>query len=302
MPNKIKPKRSYTANAVPTASDLDTNEIALNFADSKLYVKNPAGNIVGITLGGGGGGATLPATITGSLAVTGDANYGSVSLLLNGDDLTDRSSSPKTVNVNGSVAATGTAKFGTNSLSFTGSPSYLRVNGNAAFAFPGDFTLEAWVNLSSNPSSFGGYYGANIMATYAGISGNPGWQFRINGTSSGYTTINVYTGQTDLNWSYSFSLNTWYHVAITRSSGSMKAWVNGTQVGSTVTNTDDMTPSSLNDLWIGRLNLSGYEFQLAGLVDDLRITKGVARTITTPTAALPTFASYTLPNVTLTLS
>jgi hypothetical protein len=58
MPNKIKPKRSYTANAVPTTSDLDTNELAINWADGKAYTKNAAGNIVSITLGGSGGGGS----------------------------------------------------------------------------------------------------------------------------------------------------------------------------------------------------------------------------------------------------
>jgi hypothetical protein len=55
MPNKIKPKRSYTANAVPTTSDLDTHELAINWADSKAFTKNAAGQIVSVTLGGGGG-------------------------------------------------------------------------------------------------------------------------------------------------------------------------------------------------------------------------------------------------------
>jgi hypothetical protein len=51
---KIKPKRSYTAGSVPTTSDLDTNECCINWADSKLFVKNTAGQIVSVTLGGGG--------------------------------------------------------------------------------------------------------------------------------------------------------------------------------------------------------------------------------------------------------
>ena len=57
MPNKIKPKRSYTSNAVPTTSDLDTNELAINWVDGKAYTKNAAGNIVSVTLGGSGGGS-----------------------------------------------------------------------------------------------------------------------------------------------------------------------------------------------------------------------------------------------------
>lgn len=71
MANKIKPKRSYTSNAVPTTSELDVNELAINWADGKAYTKNAAGNIVSVTLGGGGGGggsglqwSSVPASAT----------------------------------------------------------------------------------------------------------------------------------------------------------------------------------------------------------------------------------------------
>jgi hypothetical protein len=300
MPNKIKPKRSYTTGAVPTTSDLDTNELAINWADNKAYTKTAAGNIISVTMGGGG--SSLPSTITGSLAVTGDDSYGSVSLLLNGDDLIDRSSIPKIVTAYGGAGATGTAKFGTNSLSFSGS-SYLQVPGSAAFFFPADFTVEAWVRLTAAPPSYsGGYSGSAVAGTYSSTNGTPGWMFRLNSTSSGYDTINFYTGVTSVDWSYSFSLDTWYHVAITRSGSSLKAFVNGTQVGSTVTNSDNMTPTVTADLWVGRMNLAGFEFQLTGLIDDLRISKGVARSISAPSSALPTFASYTLSNVTLSIA
>jgi len=54
MPSKIKPKRSFTAGAVPTTSDLEASELAINWTDGKAYTKNASGNIVSVTLGGGG--------------------------------------------------------------------------------------------------------------------------------------------------------------------------------------------------------------------------------------------------------
>jgi hypothetical protein len=236
----------------------------------------------GVSSGGGG-------SLSGSVTLPADPYFNSVSLLLQGDgNLMDSSSAAHSVTGYGSVTATGTAKFGSNSLSFSGSSSYLRVAGNTAFSLPGDFTIEFWVYFNAAPSSYGGgSYGSNIIATYPGPGVNAGWQLRINGTSTGYNTINVYTGETDINWSATFNLNQWHHVAVTRSGSSMKAWVDGVQAGSTITNTDSMTPSSTNDLWVGRLNLDTLEFQLNGLLDDVRITKGVARTITVPTAAYP---------------
>jgi hypothetical protein len=61
MANKIKPKRSYTANAVPTTSDLDTNELAIRWDASSpaIFTKNAAGNIVSVTLGGSGGSGSI---------------------------------------------------------------------------------------------------------------------------------------------------------------------------------------------------------------------------------------------------
>ena len=57
MPNRIKIKRSYTAGSIPAPSDLETNEVAINWADGKAFTKNASGNIVSVTLGGTGGGS-----------------------------------------------------------------------------------------------------------------------------------------------------------------------------------------------------------------------------------------------------
>ena len=69
---RIKPLRSYTSGAVPTTSDLEANELAINWADGKAYTKTVAGNIVGVTLGGGGGSANIvEATTTAGFPATG---------------------------------------------------------------------------------------------------------------------------------------------------------------------------------------------------------------------------------------
>lgn len=73
MANKIKPKRSYTTNAVPTTSDLDTHELAISWADGKAYTKNPSGNIVSVTLGGGGGSGLTWSSVPSSATATGTA-------------------------------------------------------------------------------------------------------------------------------------------------------------------------------------------------------------------------------------
>jgi hypothetical protein len=51
--NKIKPKRSYTANSVPLTSDIDTHELAIRWDSSSpaMFTKDAAGKIVSVTLG-----------------------------------------------------------------------------------------------------------------------------------------------------------------------------------------------------------------------------------------------------------
>jgi hypothetical protein len=82
--SKIKPKRSYTTGAVPTTSDLEANEIAINWVDGKAYTKTAAGNIVSVTLGGGGGGS---GSIVTAATAAGFPAVGSVGTLYHATDV-----------------------------------------------------------------------------------------------------------------------------------------------------------------------------------------------------------------------
>jgi len=46
MTTVIKPKRSETASAVPSSSDLVAGEIAINSTDLKIYTKQADGTVV----------------------------------------------------------------------------------------------------------------------------------------------------------------------------------------------------------------------------------------------------------------
>lgn len=61
MANLIKLKRSAVAGKVPTVSDLELGELALNSFDGKLYAKkdNGTASIVELSGGSGGGGPVL---------------------------------------------------------------------------------------------------------------------------------------------------------------------------------------------------------------------------------------------------
>ena len=237
-----------------------------------------------------------------SVAAT-DTNIREVSLLLHGNGtngsttITDSSLTPKTVTAvgNAQISTTVANPFGnsTGVIAFDGTSDYLTSPDSTAWNLPNDFTIEAWVYLTAYSASYAGAFGAAVVANYLGTGGGDrGWQLRVNGTASSYTTINVYTGITDLNFAATVSLNSWTHVAATRSGSSIRAFVNGTQAGSTITNSDAFTESDSRQLWIGGLNDATYRFWLNGYIDDLRITKGVARytsNFTPPTLPFPDF-------------
>jgi hypothetical protein len=182
---------------------------------------------------------------------------------------------------NGSVTVnTTTKKYGTGSISFSGS-NYLSIPNSSRLVFgAGDFTVEAWINLTSIP-------GANV-STIAGVwdaSTGYGWIIQTDPSMLRIVT----TGLVFTSASWAPATNIWYHIAVSRSSGSIRIFVNGTQIGTTATVTGDI--QSTFTLNIG-MNRDGGNSSLPfnGYVDDLRITKGYARytaNFTPPTYEAP---------------
>lgn len=214
-----------------------------------------------------------------------DPNFANVSLLLHMDGtngsttFTDKSNNALTVTANGNAQISITqSKFGGAAGAFDGNGDYLSIANNSVFNFAtGDFTIEAWVYLSSvtgdwfiasSSASGGMFFGySNLVSPF-------GWGVGRNLVAWDYLTGSTAT------------INTWYHVAVSRQGTSLRVFVNGTQVGATVTNSQSYNLSSTL-LTIGS---QGTTYYLNGYIDDLRITKGVARytaNFTAPTAAFP---------------
>ena len=228
-------------------------------------------------------------TMLSRFAATGggitDPYWNNVSLLLNGDGtngsttFTDLSSSPKPItNINSVTVNTTTKKFGTGSIDFSGS-NYLTTPNSTSLVFgTGDFTIESWFNLKSISDY------ATIAGLWNGITGY-GWLLQVGPSETRLVTTSFAFNVS----SWSPSLNTWYFLAVTRSSGSVKIFINGVQIGSTSTNTSNIQSSS--PLNIGVVNDGSVFATLNAYLDDLRITKGIARytaNFTPPTAAFPT--------------
>ena len=207
---------------------------------------------------------------------TSDQYYSDVSLLLhmNGTDgsttFTDSSNGGHTASVNGgAVISTDQSKFGGGSYEGNGSNSYLSYAASSDFDFgTGDFTVEHWFYLNSASDS-----GAMVDAWH-GSSASGGWQTYYRSAStdlrfylkSGSTTKIISTG--------SVSANTWYHIAVTRESGTVKIYLDGVLKDSVL----DSGNVGFNNrtLSIGRQTNDGSAI-LNGYLDEVRITKGVAR-------------------------
>ena len=225
--------------------------------------------------------------ITGSEKTPVDPQFGSVSLLLHGNadgsgNILDSSPSPKTITKFGNAASTippsypnGNSAFG-NALSFDGNGDYLQ-SASADFGFGlQDFTIEIWfyINTLQSPNNrliFFSDNKSNIDLSGSGI--NSGKIVYYDGTS--YPTSGS-----------ALALGQWHHVAVTRSATNGRIFINGQQLASFTSSFNYGTTS--RQLFIGATN-SGVE-SFNGYIDDLRITKGVARytsNFTPPTAPFP---------------
>jgi hypothetical protein len=101
----------------------------------------------------------------------------------------------------------------------------------------------------------------------------------------------IYIGGSILTSSTSLSLNTWTHVACVRSSGTITVYIDGVASGS-VSNSTNLTDTTPTVGTVVDYRNTGSTYMLQGYIDDLRITKGLARytsAFTPPEAALPTF-------------
>lgn len=220
---------------------------------------------------------------TASASVTpaaGDANFSSVRLLLHGESMVDSSSAARTLTASGASISTAQKKFGNSSISI-GSGQYVSVPGATAFNMSGDFTLE-WFHYLNSATAQGWIIGGDANA-------NGYFMLGINLTAS----QQLWIGQANVGWPVQFgsvplSANTWQHVAISRSGSSNRLYIDGTLVGSAITDSTSWTTNP-NAIWIG--SQSGG-VSMAGYLDEFRWTVGTARgytgsTITVPTAPYP---------------
>jgi hypothetical protein len=165
----------------------------------------------------------------------------------------------------------------------TSGTQYFLVPTNDVFNFgTGDFTVEGFVKLTSGTA-----FNREIMQWEN--NGGFGW-----GYNSSNQLIAFQAGVGAVFFTTTLSTNIWYHVAFSRSGGTLRAFVNGTQVGTNQTFTNNLSAPAGN-MVVGRGRDSVQHWP--GRYTNFRITKGVAlytSNFTAPTSQLTSTSNTSL--------
>jgi hypothetical protein len=225
---------------------------------------------------------------------TQDASFSSVTLLLrmNGSNgsttFTDISNSGHTFTAYGNAQiSTAQSKFNGASALFDGSGDYITTTPATALYLTGNFTIECWVRMTNNNDG--------VVASSSQSQQNNIQIFKVNaGGVNG--AVEVYAdnneaskGSLIVSSGGALSVDTWHHLALSRTSGSARLFVDGTQVGSTATGwTTGFRCDAIGTLFTSGTRYADLDFH--GYIDEFRITKGVGRytsNFTAPSAPFP---------------
>ena len=161
------------------------------------------------------------------------------------------------------VTSTSQVKLGTSSASFDGTDDRLTVPTDADFNFStGEYTLEAFVYLNNTSGS------------------KTIFDFRSNSPTEISPVVNIdgsdiryyVNGVAEITGAAALTATTWHHIAISRTAGVSKLFVDGAQVGSSYTDGNDFPTRGIT---IGAAFDGNSEIN--GFIDEVRVSKGTSR-------------------------
>lgn len=220
------------------------------------------------------------AVTSDGIPIAGDTHYANVSLLLHCDGadgstvFTDSSAAPKTVTAYGNAKiSTAQSKFGGASGRVDGSSGcYITTANTAAFQFgSGDFAIEGFVRPNSKGAIVGSWRGL--------VASDCAWLVEIN--ASGHLSFTYGVGSTNaaISSGAAFPLSVWSHFAVVRQGSTVRFFINGILV-STGSLSGVLNYYAAEPVVIGAVSVISTPSGAARgdfHIDDLRITKGVAR-------------------------
>jgi hypothetical protein len=184
--------------------------------------------------------------------------------------------------VGNAQVSTTQAKWGTTSMYFDGAGDEAVTVAKANLVLgTAPFTVEMWVYCTNAAS------GAtqDLVGNLTNVPGDTNWHFSIS--STGVLQSGTYNNLLASSGAATLSSTTWTHVALTFDGTTYRVFINGT-VGSTTSTVVRNLSDATSAIKVGNTNFGSRFFN--GYIDDLRITRGVARytsNFTAPTAAFP---------------
>jgi hypothetical protein len=233
--------------------------------------------------GGGGGVSWAGASKSFTTTTSGvDDSYTQALLHMDGAN----SSTTFTDEAGHTVTASGTSELSTSASEFGGVSGYFDGSTNCFLQIPesssefnfgtGNFTIDFWFNSPGESVNY-----PNIVTTSGGwSSGSFGIRYSNTGRTSKVTVHWNPVGDPCIISTDTFSINTWHHVAVERTnSTTLVLYVDGNLEGSV-----SISSSQALDLgYGGYVQVGGETWDGAsqgyytGYVDELRISKGIAR-------------------------
>ena len=190
---------------------------------------------------------------------------------------------------NDAQVVTAIKKFGTGSLRCDGGIDNITFADSADWNFTGDFTVELW-----------GYFDATyienaqaLISQYDTTGNQRSWLFDYLGSAA--TNIlrfvissNGSSASVLLSANWTPTADTWYHLAVDRSGNTWRMYIDGVCVASV--SSASALFNSTSGLRMGAVFSGSLTEYLKGNLDEIRVTKGVARYATDTNFSVPTTA------------
>jgi prepilin-type N-terminal cleavage/methylation domain-containing protein len=177
---------------------------------------------------------------------------------LNGSTAYDESGSSRNGTVSNASLSSDTPTGNGYSLLFTGTNSEVQVANSSDFRFgTGDYAFSFWVKHTA-VTSYNTYF----------ESGSWGGNTLILRQDDANTLMVYLNGVVGYAYSFSPQVGQWYHIALTRDNGVRRIYINGAQLGASMADTFDISPTAV--LKIGSsVHTDGQ--RLNGYMDNFRI-------------------------------
>ena len=155
------------------------------------------------------------------------------------------------------------------SASFDGTGDYLHMPQTSLDLGSDDFCVEAWVYTTSTANQA-------IVGSYRYADGVGSWNLNVNYNSNKVRFFIRHSSGTVLDGQFesgTFPINQWVHVAVTRDGANLRAFINGTQAGSTNTSLGSSSiDNAITTYRVGAANDNAIHWN--GNITDVRVVKG----------------------------